>query len=61
VQLLGRQIPEDVDVEKGIAATREELRNQKRNQLAQSWVESRRQALAEAGELAVDLRPILRP
>jgi len=60
VQLLARQIPEDVDVAKGIDATREELRNQKRNQLAQSWIESRRKALAEAGELAVDLRPVSR-
>jgi len=60
VQLLGRQVPEDVDVEKGIEATREELRNQKRNQLAQSWIQGRQRELAAAGELAIDLGPVSR-
>jgi peptidyl-prolyl cis-trans isomerase D len=58
VQLLDRKIAEDVDIEMGIEATRDELRNQKRNQLAQSWIQTRQQELATAGELAVDLNRI---
>jgi peptidyl-prolyl cis-trans isomerase D len=55
VQVLERQMPGDVDIEKGIEKEREELRNQKRSLLAQSWLTARRQELAANGELAVDL------
>jgi peptidyl-prolyl cis-trans isomerase D len=58
VQVLERQMPEDVDIEKGVEAEREQLRNQKRALLAQSWINARRKELIEAGELAVDLTPI---
>jgi peptidyl-prolyl cis-trans isomerase D len=56
VQLLDRQLPEDVDIEQGIEAMREEIRNQKRGVLAQSWIDARRKELAAAGQLAVDWR-----
>jgi parvulin-like peptidyl-prolyl isomerase len=55
VQVLGRQLPDDVDIDKGIADVQQELENQKRNLLAQSWVNSKRTELAEKGEVAVDL------
>jgi peptidyl-prolyl cis-trans isomerase D len=55
VQVLERQMPGDVDIERGIEKEREELRNQKRSLLAQSWLSARRSELAESGELAVDL------
>ena len=54
VQLLGRQLPEDVDIDQGVEAMREEIRNQKRGVLAQSWINGRRKELAAAGQLAVD-------
>jgi peptidyl-prolyl cis-trans isomerase D len=58
VQVLARQLPEDVDIEKGVEAEREQLRNQKRSLVAQNWIEARRSELAASGELAIDLSPI---
>jgi len=58
VQVLGRQMPEDVDIEQGIENQREQLRNQKRNVLIQSWINARRRELAASGDLAVDLSRI---
>jgi peptidyl-prolyl cis-trans isomerase D len=58
VQVLERQIPQDVDVEKGVENEHEQLRNQKRTLLVQNWINERRKELVESGDLAIDLSPI---
>jgi len=58
VELLERRMPEDVNIEQGIEQEREQLSEQKRNLLAQGWLNQRRMELAEAGKLVVDLRPV---
>ncbi|MBW2288586.1 MAG: peptidylprolyl isomerase [Deltaproteobacteria bacterium] len=55
VQLLERQIPEDVNIEQGVEQEREQLSQQKRTLLTQGWLNERRKELADAGELVVDL------
>jgi peptidyl-prolyl cis-trans isomerase D len=58
LQVLERQMPEQVDVEKAVEVEREQLQNQKLMLLAQSWINERRAALIESGDLAVDLNQI---
>lgn len=60
VQVLERQMPGDVDIEQGIDAERERLKAQKRNLIAQGWIEGRRRALFASGDLAVDLSRVAR-
>jgi peptidyl-prolyl cis-trans isomerase D len=60
VQLLERQIPEDVNIEQGVEQEREQLSQQKRSLLTQGWLNERRKELAEAGELVVDLSLVSR-
>jgi peptidyl-prolyl cis-trans isomerase D len=60
VQLLDRRMPEDVNIEQGIDQEREQLLEQKRNLLAQGWLNARRKELTEAGKLMIDLRPVSR-
>jgi peptidyl-prolyl cis-trans isomerase D len=58
LQVLERQMPEEADVEKAVEVEREQLQNQKLMLLAQNWINERRAALIESGELAVDLNRI---
>jgi len=55
VQVLERKLPGQAEIEAGLAAERQRLRSQKQSLLAQSWLNERRAALADAGKLAVDL------
>jgi len=58
VQVLERQTPPEADDASAIEKEREQLRNQKLTLLAQSWLDERREALIESGDLAVDLTQI---
>jgi peptidyl-prolyl cis-trans isomerase D len=60
VQLLERRIPEDVNIEQGVEQEREQLSEQKRNLLAQGWLNERRKELAETGNLVIDLTVVSR-
>lgn len=58
LQVLERQMPEGADAEEAIEIEREQLQNQKLMILARSWINARRAALIESGDLAIDLRQI---
>jgi peptidyl-prolyl cis-trans isomerase D len=58
LQVLEHRMPEEADVEKAVEAERGQLQNQKMMLLARSWMNERRTALIESGELAVDLEQI---
>jgi peptidyl-prolyl cis-trans isomerase D len=60
LQVLERQMPEEAEVESAVENEREQLRNQKLQLLAQSWINARRKELIESGDLAVDLSPVRR-
>jgi peptidyl-prolyl cis-trans isomerase D len=60
LQVLERQMPEEAEVESAVENEREQLRNQKLQLLAQSWINARRKELIESGDLAVDLSPMRR-
>jgi peptidyl-prolyl cis-trans isomerase D len=55
VQVLERQAPSELDVERQLAAEREALLQAKREAQVAAWVNARRAELREAGELHVDL------
>ena len=58
LQVLERQMPEEADAEGGVAIERGQLRNQKLTLMARSWINARRAALIESGDLAIDLSRI---
>ena len=58
VQVLERQAPDPAQVEREIAGERARLADQKLNQLTETWVGDRHDALAEAGELSVNLSAV---
>jgi parvulin-like peptidyl-prolyl isomerase len=58
VQVLETREPEPEAIEARLAATREELLNEKRSAQTQAWIESRRTALLAGGDLAVNLKVV---
>jgi len=60
VQLIDRRIPEDVNLEQGVEQEREQLSEQKKNLLAQGWLNERRKELVESGQLVINLASVSR-
>jgi len=54
IQLLARETPDDADVAQTQTATQDQLLQQKRDALFQSWIDSRRNELVESNRLLVD-------
>jgi len=55
LQVLEREAPSPEEVEVQVAAERQRLESQKLNLLTETWIDQRREQLAEQGQLAINL------